>query len=72
MKILIEDAESLKYFTGEGTWAKSAAEGQCYPATISAMLAAKQAHIGKFNIVAFVTGTNQIINLKHGHGKGAA
>jgi len=72
MKILIEDAESLKYFTSEGKWAKKAAEAQCYPATISAMLAAKQAPIGKFNIVSFVTGTSQLINLRHGHGKGAA
>ena len=72
MKILIEDAESLKYFTGERTWAKNAAEAQCYPTTITAMLAAKQTPIGKFNIVAFVTGTNQLINLKQGHGKGAA
>ena len=72
MKILIEDVETLKYFTSEGRWAKNASEAQCYPGTILAMLAAKQAHIGKFNIVAFVTATNQIINLNHGHGKGAA
>ena len=70
MKILIEDVESLKYFTGEGQWAKNVSEAQCYPGTSLAMLAAKQAHIGKFNIVALVAGTNQIINLNHGHGKG--
>lgn len=72
MKIIIEDAESLKYFTSEGQWASNAANAECYPATILAMHAAKQAPIGKFNIVAFVSATKQIINLNHGKGKGAA
>ena len=72
MKILIEDAESLKYFTAEGQWASNASEAQCYKGSSLAMQAAKQAQIGKFNIVAFVTGTKQLINLNHGHGKGVA
>ncbi len=70
MKILIEDVESLKYFTGEGLWAKKVSEAQCFPGASLAMQAAKQAPIGKFNIVAFISENNQLINLNHGHGKG--
>ena len=71
MKILIEDAESLKYFTGEGQWSKAASEGQCFTEANQAMQAAKQARIGKFNIVAFIPDNNQLVNLNHGRGKGA-
>ena len=72
MNILIEDAESLKFFTGEGLWSKTATEGKPYAGTTLAFKAAKQEPIGKFNIVGYVAETRQFITLEHGRGKGAA
>ena len=72
MKIIIEDAESLKFFTGEGLWSKTATEGKAYAGTGLAFKAAKQEAVGKFNIVGYVAETKQFINLDHGKGKGAA
>lgn len=71
MNIIIEDAESLKFFSGEGRWTKNAAEGKCYTGTKMAFQAAKQEPVGKFNIVGCILSTRQLINLDHGHGKGA-
>ena len=70
MNILIEDAESLKFFTGEGLWSKMATEGKRYAGTASAFKAAKQEPVGKFNIVGYISETKQFINLDHGRGKG--
>jgi hypothetical protein len=72
MKIIIEDAESLKFFTGEGLWSKTVTEGKSYAGTGLAFKAAKQEPVGKFNIVGYVAETKQFINLDHGKGKGAA
>jgi len=72
MNIIIEDAESLKFFTSDGLWSKIASEGKHYAGTGLAFKAAKQEAIGKFNIVGYVTETKQCINLDHGRGKGAA
>jgi len=72
MNILIEDAESLKFFIGEGLWSTIATEGKRYAGTALAFKAAKQEPVGKFNIVGYVTETRQFINLDHGRGKGAA
>ena len=72
MNILIEDAESLKFFTGEGLWSKIATEGKRFAGTGLAFKAAKQEHVGKFNIVGYIGETRQFINLEHGRGKGAA
>jgi hypothetical protein len=71
MHILIEDSESLQFFTGDGLWSKIATEGRRYPATVLALRAAKQEPIGKFNIVGYVPETRQFVNLNHGRGKGA-
>jgi hypothetical protein len=71
MNILIEDADSQKFFTGEGLWSKLATEGKRYAGTASAFKAAKQEPVGKFNIVGYVVETKQFINLDHGRGKGA-
>jgi hypothetical protein len=71
MNIIIEDAESLKFFIGEGLWTQNAAEGKVYKATKIAFMAAKQEPVGKFNIVGYILATKQFINLDHGHGKGA-
>ena len=71
MNIIIEDAVSLKLFTGNGLWTKNAADGKCYAGTRFAFMAAKQEPIGKFNIVGYIPSTKQFINLDHGHGKGA-
>ena len=72
MNIIIEDAESQKFFTGEGLWSKMATEGKRYAGTALAFKAAKQEPVGKFNIVGYIGETKQLINLDHGRGKGAA
>jgi len=72
MNILIENAESLEFFTTGGIWSKSAAEGKVFRTTMTAFTAAKQEAIGKFNIVCHIPQTNQFVNLDHGKGKGAA
>lgn len=72
MNIMIEDAELLKYFTGEGLWSKNATEGKSFAGTALAFKAAKLEPVGKFNIVGHIAGTQQFINLDHGRGKGAA
>lgn len=72
MNILIEDADSLKFFSGDGLWSKTAAEGRRYAGTALAFKAAKQEPVGRFNIVGYISVTKQFINLDHGRGKGAA
>ena len=71
MNIIIEDAETLKFFTGDGRWTKNIAEGKRYAQTGLAFKAAKQEPIGKFNVVGYIGETRQFINLDHGRGKGA-
>ena len=71
MNIIIEDAETLKFFTGDGRWTKNIAEGKRYAQTALAFKAAKQEPVGKFNIVGYIGETEQFINLDHGRGKGA-
>ena len=71
MNIIIEDAESLKFFSNEGLWTKNAAEGKRYAGTALAFKAAKLEPVGKFNIVGYIGETKQFINLDHGRGKGA-
>jgi hypothetical protein len=69
MNIMIEDAGSLQFFTGEGLWCKDAAKGKSYAGTKIAFKVAKQEPIGKFNIVGYIRATKQFINLDHGQGK---
>jgi hypothetical protein len=70
MNIIIEDAESLKFFLGEGRWSANVAEGKRFARTGLAFKAAKQEPVGKFNIVGHIAATGQFINLDHGRGKG--
>jgi len=72
MNIIIEDAESQKFFSGEGAWTPNVAEGKRFARTALAFKAAKQEPVGKFNIVGHIASTGQFINLDHGRGKGAA
>ena len=72
MNILIEDSESLKFFTGDGLWSKNATEGKTFKGTALAFRAAKQEPMGKFNIVGYIPTTHQFVNLDHGRGKGVA
>jgi hypothetical protein len=72
MNILIENAEKLEYLTSSSLWTKNPAEGKNFGATGTALDAAKKELIGKFNIVAYIAESKQIINLNHGRGKGAA
>jgi hypothetical protein len=70
MNILIEDAETLKYFTSSGQWTKNAAEGKSFGATTTAFEVAKKEPICRFNIVCYIAPTEQFINMDHGRGKG--
>ena len=72
MNILIEDAETLEYLTGDNKWTKKASEGKNFGATSAAFDAAKKEPIGKFNIVFYIPQTKQFINMDHGRGKGLA
>ena len=72
MNILIEDAESQKFFISEGQWSQTVSEGKRFPGTASAFKVAKLELVGKFNIVGYITETRQCINLDHGRGKRAA
>jgi hypothetical protein len=71
MNILIEDAEKLEYLTSSNHWTKNPAEGKNFGATPTAFAAAKKELVGKFNIVAYIAESKQIINMDHGRGKGA-
>ena len=68
MNILIEDAESLKFFTSDGKWAKNAADGKCYPGTHVAATEARHSPVGKFNIVGHIVGTSKFVNFSNGCG----
>lgn len=70
MNILIESNETLEYLTTEGRWTKDPLAGKIFPATRLASRAAKLEPIGKFNIVCYIPGTRQFINLDHGRGMG--
>jgi hypothetical protein len=70
MNILIEDAETLEYLAKDGLWTKNVAEGKNFEATEAAFDVAKKEPIGKFNIVYYITQTEQFINMDHGRGKG--
>jgi hypothetical protein len=72
MNILIEDAEKLEYLTSSNQWTKNAAEAKDFGATGTAFEFAKKEPMGKFNIVAFIAGSKQFINMDHGRGKGIA
>ena len=71
MNILIEDAETLEFFTGDNKWSKKASEGKNFGATEAAFNAAKKEPIGKFNIVFYISQTKQLINMDHGKGRGS-
>jgi len=71
MNIIIEDAESLKFFTGEGQWTKNADDGKHYAGTIQAYNAAKSEPIGKFNVTGYIAETRQLVSLRNGRGTGA-
>jgi len=70
MNILIEDADSLEYFTLNSLWSKNVLDARRFANTPTAFAAAKKEAIGKFNIVGYITETHQFINLNHGRGKG--
>jgi hypothetical protein len=72
MNILIENADSLEYLTGDSHWTKIAADGKRFSKTGTAFDAARKEAIGKFNIVGYITETRQLINLNHGRGRGVA
>ena len=72
MNILIENAESLEYFAGDGRWTKNADDAKRFGNTRTAQAAAKKEIVHAFNIVSYIPLTKQFINLDHGKGKGPA
>lgn len=72
MNIIIEDAESFKFFSGEGKWTQNAVDGKHFAGTTQAFNAARIEPIGKFNITGYVAETRQLVNLRHGRGTGVA
>jgi hypothetical protein len=70
MNILIEDADSLEYFTINSIWSKNILDAKRFANTATAFAAAKKEAIGKFNIVGYILETKQFVNLNHGRGKG--
>lgn len=70
MNIMIENADSLEYFTGENQWTKTSGDGKCFKKSSAAFEAAKKEPIGRFNIVGYIPETRQFINLNHGRGRG--
>jgi hypothetical protein len=71
MNIIIEDAESLKFFGADGKWTANVTDGKRYAGTNQAFKAAKQEPIGKFNITGYIPETRQFVNLDHGRGTGS-
>lgn len=68
MNILIENAETLQYFTSTGQWTKNADEGKSFSKTEAAVEVAKLEPIRQFNIVCYISKTKQFINMDHGQG----
>ena len=71
MNILIEEAEKLEYLTSDGRWAKNVTDGKSFETTEVAFQTAKKEPIGRFNIVAYISQTEQFINMDHGRGQGS-
>jgi hypothetical protein len=71
MNIIIEDAETLEIFSGEGRWTKNVTEGKHYAGTAQAYNAARHEPIGRFNIAGHIVETQQLINLRSGSGTGS-
>lgn len=72
MNILIENEETLEFLAATGGWTKNPLDGKQFTGTRLAYRAAKQEAIGKFNIVSYIPGTSQLVNLDHGRGTGGA
>jgi hypothetical protein len=70
MKIIIEDSESFKFFSGEGHWTDAAGDAKPYASALHAYNVARQEPIGKFNIAGYVIQTDQLVNLRAGRGTG--
>jgi len=71
MNIIIEDAESFKFYGADGKWTANVADGKRYAGTNQAFKAAKLEPIGKFNITGYIPETRQFVNLEHGRGTGS-
>jgi hypothetical protein len=70
MKIIIEDAETLKFLAADGIWTTKPFESLGFSSTRTASVAARREAIGRFNIVGYFADTSQFINMDHGRGKG--
>lgn len=72
MKILIENNDAGEFLTAAGARTKNPLEGKMFASSAAAFRVARQEALGKFNIVCHVPQTNQLVNLNHGRGTGAA
>lgn len=70
MIILIENDETREYLMETGEWTKNPSTGKRFATRETAVQAAKQEAIGRFNIVWHILASNQFVNLDHGRGKG--
>ena len=71
MNIIVEDVDSMKFFTGEGQWTRNADDDKHHAGTIQAYSAARNEPIGKFNVTGYIAGTKQLISLRNGGETGA-
>jgi hypothetical protein len=72
MKIIIENAETFKFFAGEGQWTSNATEGKPFASTTQAFSVARHEPVGKFNITGYIDETGQLVNLRSGRGTASA
>lgn len=68
MKILIEDAATLEYYTRDGRWSRNKKDAVTFASSALAKASGKNAPIGRFNIVGFFSDSPQLTNLDEGCG----
>lgn len=68
MKILIEDAATLEYYTREGRWSRNKKDAVTFASSAQAKASGESAPIGRFNIVGFFSNSPQLTNLDEGCG----
>lgn len=70
MNIIIEDADTRKFLTIDGSWTEKPVNGLSFASTRVACAAARKEPIGQFNVVGYFADTCQFINMDQGSGKG--
>jgi hypothetical protein len=68
MKILIEDAQTLKFLAVDGSWTAKSADAAGYRSSTVAKEAGARVQVGRFNVVGIFKNSPQITNLDEGCG----